>query len=68
MGTLAILRGDISHKDLWTLDLQSGAQRPLLILPPDFLIDDFDISADGSAVVFDRPQSSSSIALIERTP
>jgi Tol biopolymer transport system component len=63
---LVILRGDIGHKDLWLLDLNTGAQRLLAVLPPDFNIDDFDISADGSEIVFDRQQSSSYLALIER--
>ena len=61
-----ILRGEIGHKDLWALDLQSGTQRPLAVLPADFLIGEFDVSADGAEAVLDRQQSSSSIALIER--
>jgi Tol biopolymer transport system component len=64
--TLVILRGEIGHKDLWALDLQSGTQRPLAVLPADFLIGEFDVSADGAEAVLDRQQSSSSIALIER--
>jgi hypothetical protein len=64
--TLVILRGEIGHKDLWALDLRSGTERPLAVLPPEFLIGEFDVSPDGTEVVFDRQQSSSSIALIER--
>ncbi|HXZ58724.1 MAG TPA: hypothetical protein VEG26_00970 [Steroidobacteraceae bacterium] len=67
-GQLVILRGDIGHKDLWLLDLGTGAQRLLAQLPPDFSIGDFDISADGTEMVFDRQQSSSYLALIERSP
>jgi hypothetical protein len=63
---LVILRGDIGHKDLWVLDLDTGAQRLLAVLPPDFTIGDFDISPDGTEIVFDRQQSSSYLALIER--
>jgi Tol biopolymer transport system component len=63
---LVILRGEIGHKDLWLLDLNTGAQRLLAELPPEFTIGDFDISADGSEIVFDRQQSSSYLALIER--
>jgi dipeptidyl aminopeptidase/acylaminoacyl peptidase len=63
---LVILSGEIDHKDLWLLDLNSGARRPLAVLPPDFTIGDFDISADGSEIVFDRQQASSYLALIER--
>jgi hypothetical protein len=36
-------------------------------LPADFVIRDFDISAAGSEIVFDRAQVNSDIALIERT-
>jgi hypothetical protein len=62
---LVILRGDTGHKDLCVLDLDTGAQRLLAVLPPDFTIGDFDISSDGTEIVFDRQQSSSCLALIE---
>jgi dipeptidyl aminopeptidase/acylaminoacyl peptidase len=65
---LVILRGEIGHKDLWLLDLNTGAQRLLAQLPPDFTIADFDVATDGSEIVFDRLQSSSYLALIERRP
>lgn len=65
---LIFLRGEIGHKDLWILDLQSGDQRLLSELPPDFTVRDFDVSADGSQIVFDRVQENSDLALIERKP
>ena len=65
---LVLLRGEIDHKDLWLVDLASGAERVLAKLPRDFVIRDFDVSADGTQVVFDRVQESSDLALIERTP
>src|SRR6516165_7755927 len=61
---LVILRGEIGHKDLWLLDLTTGAQRMLTQLPADFTIGDFDISADGTEIVFDRQQPNSYLALI----
>jgi hypothetical protein len=64
---LVILRGDLGHKDLWLLDLNTGAQQPFAVLPPDFTVGDFDISADGTEAVFDRQQSSAYLALIERS-
>jgi Tol biopolymer transport system component len=64
--TLVILRGEIGHKDFWLLDLRTGAQSMLAELPADFVIRDFDISAAGSEIVFDRAQVNSDIALIER--
>jgi Tol biopolymer transport system component len=63
---LVILRGEIGHKDLWLLDLDTGTQQPLAVLPADFTIGDFDISADGTEIVFDRQHSDSYLALIER--
>jgi Tol biopolymer transport system component len=65
--SLVILRGDIGHKNPWLIDLQTGSERILAELPPDFVIGDFDISADGSEVVFDRLEENSELALIERT-
>jgi Tol biopolymer transport system component len=64
--TLVILGGEIGHKNFSLLDLGTGAQRVLADLPADFVIRDFDISADGSEIVFDRVQVSSDLALIER--
>ena len=64
--TLIYLRGEIGHKDLWAIDLQSGDQRPLTRLPPDFVIADFDVSPDGTEIVVDRVQEDSELALIER--
>jgi Tol biopolymer transport system component len=66
--TLVILSGEIHHKNFLLLDLRTGVQRILAQLPGDFDIRDFDISADGSEVVFDRGQLNSDLALIERTP
>jgi Tol biopolymer transport system component len=65
--TLVVLGGEIVHKNFSLLDLRTGTQRILAELPPDFVIRDFDISADGSEIVFDRVQVNSDLALIERT-
>ncbi len=65
---LLLLRGEIGHKNLWLVDLQTGSERVLAELPRDFVIRDFDVSADGSEIVFDRVQENSDLALIERTP
>ena len=64
---LVILCCEIAHKNFWLLDLQTGAGHMLAELPEDFMIRDFDISAAGSEIVFDRVQASSELALIERT-
>jgi Tol biopolymer transport system component len=64
--TLVILSGDIGHQNTSLLDLRTGAQRRLVELPADFVVRNFDISAEGSEIVFDRLQVNSDIALIER--
>jgi Tol biopolymer transport system component len=63
---LVILGGEIGHKNFSVLDLRTGAVRALSELPTDFVVRDFDISADGTEIVFDRVQVNSNLALIER--
>lgn len=62
---LIILSGEIGHKNFSLLDLRTGAQRMLAELPPDFVTRDFDVSAAGSEIVFDRVQVTSDLALIQ---
>jgi serine/threonine protein kinase/Tol biopolymer transport system component len=66
-GSLVFLRGAIDRKDFWQLNLQTGAERQLTDLPAGFVIGDFDVSPDGTEIVFDRVQGNSSVVLIERT-
>jgi Tol biopolymer transport system component/DNA-binding winged helix-turn-helix (wHTH) protein len=63
--TLVLLRGEIQHKNLWLINLDTGAERQLTNLPPDFDIRDFDISPDGHEVVLERVQDLSDIALLD---
>ena len=66
-GSLVILRGDINHKNFWLMDPDTGAERQLTDLPANVAVGDFDVSPDGSEIIFDRLESdSSSVALIER--
>ncbi len=62
---IVALRGEIQHKDLWLIDLDSGVERQLTYLPPEFDILDFDISADGHEVVLERVQERSDIEVID---
>jgi Tol biopolymer transport system component len=62
---LVLLRGEIEHKNLWLIDLETGAERQLTHLPPDFDIRDFDISPDGSEVVVERLQERSDVVLLD---
>jgi len=62
---LVFLKGDIRHKDLWLIDTQTGTERQLTSLPPDFDIRDFDISPDGREVVLERVQEHSEVVLAD---
>jgi dipeptidyl aminopeptidase/acylaminoacyl peptidase len=59
------LRGGIQHKNLWLIDLDTGAERQLTDLTPDFDIRDFDISPDGREVVLERVQERSNVVLLD---
>jgi len=61
---LVVMRGDIHHKDLWLIDLQSGGERQLTHLPADFDVRDFDISPDDRELVVERVEERSGIVLI----
>ena len=40
---LVIMKGDISHKDFWVVDLKTGRERQLTSLGREFAIGDFDV-------------------------
>jgi Tol biopolymer transport system component len=62
---LVFLRGEIQHKDLWLVDLDTGAERQLTDLPSDFDVRDFDLSPDGREVVFERVQERSDLVMLD---
>jgi Tol biopolymer transport system component len=62
---LVVLRGDLQHKNLWLIDLQTGAERQLTNLASDFAIHDFDISPDGREIVLERVQERSDVVLLD---
>jgi Tol biopolymer transport system component len=62
---LVFLRGEIQHKNLWLVDLRTGAERQLTNLAPDFDVRDFDISPDGHEVVLERVQEHSEVVLLD---
>jgi Tol biopolymer transport system component len=64
-GSLVVMRGEIQHKNLWLVDLQTGAQRQLTNLPSDFDARDFDISPDGREVVLERMQERSDVVMLD---
>jgi len=63
--SLMFLRGEIQHKNLWIIDLDTGAERRLTNVSPDFDIRDFDISPDGREVVLERAQERSDVVLLD---
>jgi Tol biopolymer transport system component len=62
---LVLLRGEIQHKNLWLIDLETGAERQLTNLSSDFDIRDFDISPDGHEAVLERVQERSDVVLLD---
>jgi WD40 repeat protein len=63
--TLGVLRGEVSHKNLWLIDMATGAERQLTDFGPDFRVRDFDISPDGGEIVVEQVQEHSDLVLIE---
>ena len=61
--TLVILKGDVSHKEFWLVNLETGRERQLTNLGRKFALGDFDISADGREIIFDRAREESDIVV-----
>jgi hypothetical protein len=59
------MRGDIRHKNLWLIDLKTGAERQLTDLAPDFELRDFDISPDGREAVLEQVEEHSDIVQLD---
>ena len=62
---LVVMRGEIQHKNLWLIDLATGAERQLTNLASDFNFRDFDVSPDGHQIVLERVQERSGVVLID---
>ena len=60
-----VLRGDTEHKNLWGFDLTAGTWRQLAKFGRDIVINDFDVSADGREIVFERVEESSDVWLMD---
>jgi Tol biopolymer transport system component len=64
---LVFLRGEIQHKNLWLVDLETGAERQLTNFPPAFEVRDFDISPDGRDAVVERALEQSDVVSLDLT-
>jgi Tol biopolymer transport system component len=62
---LLALRGELEHKDLWRIDLDTGVEHQMTNLASDFTVRDFDVSPDGREIVLERTQEHSDIVLLE---
>jgi Tol biopolymer transport system component len=63
--TLVIMKGDLSYKDFWSVDLTTGHERQLTRLRRGLAIGDFDISLDRREIIFDRTREKSDIVLFD---
>jgi Tol biopolymer transport system component len=63
---LVFLQGEIQHKNLWLVDLETGAMQQLTHMPAEFDVRDFDLSADGTEAILERAQARSDVVVIDR--
>jgi hypothetical protein len=64
---LVFLQGEMQHKNLFMVDLESGEMQQLTHIPADFDVRDFDISADGREAILERAQARSHVVAIDRS-
>ena len=64
-GAVIMLKGDISHKEFYRVDLSTGIARQLTTLGREFAIGDFDVSPDGREIIFERIQERSDIVMFD---
>jgi serine/threonine protein kinase/Tol biopolymer transport system component len=64
-GAVIMLKGDISHKEFYRVDLSTGLARQLTTLGREFVIGDFDVSPDGREIIFERIRERSDVVLFD---
>ncbi|MDQ3665884.1 MAG: hypothetical protein M3410_04650 [Acidobacteriota bacterium] len=62
---LVVLKGDVWHKNFWSVDLVTGQQPQLTNFSREFLINDFDVSPDGKEIIFSRLKENANVILID---
>lgn len=63
---MVVMRGETGKRSLVVFDLESGVERKLTSFGRDVTTGDFDVSGDGSEIVFERRAESADILMIER--
>lgn len=63
--SIAFLRGEPHNRNLWLVDIATGAETQLTKFTSEFNILDFDISLDGREVVLERVQENSDLVLLD---
>jgi Tol biopolymer transport system component len=63
---MVFLQGEIQHKNLWMVDLETGAMQQLTRMPAEFDVRDFDLSSDGAEAILERAQARSDVVVIDR--
>jgi Tol biopolymer transport system component len=64
---LIVLKGEMGHKDVWLIDLDTGHERALTNFGRDIVVRDFDVSRDGRELVVEQVQEHSDIVRIDLT-
>ena len=64
---LIVLKGEMGHKDVWLIDVDTGSERPLTNFGRDIVVRDFDVSPDGRELVIEQVQEHSDIVRIDLT-
>ena len=64
-GKLVVKLGGFRQQDFWLLDVATGAKRRLTSLDHGESLQRFDVSRDGTRIVFERVRENSDIVLIE---
>lgn len=60
-----VLLGPYRNQNFYLVDLASGTRRQLTNLAPRTLMRNFDVSPDGTHIVFDRTVENSDVVLID---
>jgi hypothetical protein len=60
---LIVLKGNVSQKDFYSVDLTTGHERQLTKLGRELAIGDFGVSPNGREIIFDRTREESDIVL-----